>query len=159
MGGFGELSRGCSELDGRRGHRQRLILLLVECVLGLSIGLERILPRALGGVELVGGRRLRRLRVLGVAIGLERVLERGALLLQRVRSLLEIFAGGSGGVGGGIELGAGIAQRRVIENGVDVEQQVAGLHMLIGVHIDVDHGATHLRGHPDDIRSSIGVLG
>src|SRR6476620_5849963 len=88
MGRFGELSRGCSELDGRRGHRQRLVLLLVEGVLSLFVSLERVLPCALGGVELVGERRLGRLGVLGVAIGLEYVLERSALLLQRVRSLL-----------------------------------------------------------------------
>ena len=100
------------------------------------------------------------MRVLGVAIGLERVLERGALLLERVRSLFEIVAGGSGGVGGGVELGAGIAQRRVIERGVDVEQRDRRPSRSSSVaHIDADHRAADLRGHADDVRSGIGVLG
>ena len=159
MGRLGELGGCASELRGRGGYRERLVLLGGKGGLCVLVGLERVLPALLGGIELLGGRRVLRLRILCVLVGLERGLEGGALLLERGRCLFQIVAGGSGGVGGSVELGTGAAERRVIKRRIDVEQGIAGLHRIVGPHIDADHRAADLRGHADDVRSGIGVLG
>ena len=99
------------------------------------------------------------LRILGVAIFAERVLERHALLLELVGGGFEIVGGRAGGRGRRIELGARIAQRRVVERGIDVEQRIAGGDLVVVDHIDVRDRAGDLRGHAHDVGAGIGVVG
>ena len=109
MGTLGELGRGGSELHGGCGHGERLVLLGGEGGFGILVSLERVLPAFGSGGELVGGRRVGRLRIPCLLEGLERGLEGHALLLKRGRRLLQTFPGGSGGVRSCVELGARIA--------------------------------------------------
>ena len=126
-----ELGGGGAELHGRRGHGQLGVLRLGEFGLGVFVGLHGVVP----GLQRVGdrlrGRLALLLRILGVAIFAERVLERHALLLELVGGGLEIVGRGAGGGRRRVELGARIAQRRVVERGIDVEQGIAGGDLVV----------------------------
>ena len=159
MGGLLQLRRGAAELHRGRGHGQRLVLRLGELVVGILVGLKRVEPGFLRIGEVGRWRLSVALRVLGLAIGGKGVLERGALLLELARGGLQRVGGGAGGGGGGIELGAGAAKLRIVKGGIDIEQRIAGLHLLVGVHIDMDHGPGNLRRNAHDIGADVCVLG
>ena len=154
-----ELGRRRAELHRRRGHGQLGVLRLGELGLGVVIGLQGVVP----GLQRIGGRLRGRLaallRVLGVAIFAERVLERDTLLLELVGGGFEVVGGRAGGGGRRVELRARIAQRCVVERGIDVEQRIAGGDLVVVDHVNMRDRTGDLRGHAHDVGASIGVVG
>ena len=154
-----ELGGSRAKLHDRRGYGQLGVLRLGEFGFGVVVGLhgvvpglQRIVGRLRGGLAVL-------LRIPGVAIFAERVLERRALLFERVGGGLEIVGRGAGGRSRRVELRARIAQRRTVERGIDVEQRIAGGHLVVVEHIDAHDRAGDLRGHAHDVGAGIGVVG
>ena len=138
VGRLVELRRGGAELHGRRRHRQLVILGLGEIGLCRVEGSPSIVPALERGGEVARHEPALLLRVLGLAIGGERIFERGALLLELAGGSLERVARRAGSGGRGIELRARVAERRVVERRVDVEQRIAGGHLVVVLDIDAD---------------------
>jgi hypothetical protein len=77
---------------------------------------------------------------LGLDDGLLRVSRLGLRLGQRKISL-------------------GLGQPGVVVGGVDLEQHVAGVHGLVVLHVDFDHGSPHPRRHGNDVGFDLRVVG
>jgi hypothetical protein len=152
MGGFVELGRRAPELGGGRRHGELGVLRLGEFALRVVEGLQRVMPAFERRGELVRRRTALLLCVLGVAIFRKRILERDALVLQFLRGGFQRVGSGAGGIGGGVELGARVAQRSVVQRGIDIEQWIAGGDPLVVFDKDLDHRPGDLRGHAHDIR-------